>query len=107
MLHLRDAHGIATGELLEVPEPGDPAVLVLINRLAIGAIQISVFNFAEREARPRIVSALLRAGDTVVDLGTSQEVARVESPGRHSSAADGAFELSLAPFGFQALIIKG
>lgn len=107
MLHLRDAHGIATGELLEVPEPGDPAVLVLINRLAIGAIQISVFNFSEREARPRIVSALLRAGDTVVDLGTSQEVARVESPGRHSSADDGAFELSLAPFGFQALIIKG
>ena len=106
MLHLRAAHGIATGTLLEVPEPDDSAILVMINRLAIGAIQISVFNFAEREASTRIASGALRHGQSVVDLGTSAEIARVESHGRHSSAEEGIFEVSLAPFGFQALILK-
>lgn len=101
MLHLREAHGIATGTLLDVPEPDDDAILVLVNRLAIGAVQLSVFNFSERDVASVVRSAELPAGATVVDLGTSEEVAVVEADGEA-----GSFEVRLRPFGFQALILK-
>lgn len=106
MLHLRDAHGIATGSLLEIPEPDDTGILVLINRLAIGAVQISVFNFSQREASTTISSAELPIGAGVVDLGTSEEVAVVRPRGRHSDDDQGAFDVTLAPLAFQALIVK-
>ena len=106
MLHLRDAHGIATGTLLEIPEPDDTGILVLINRLAIGAVQVSVFNFSQREASTAISSAHLPVGAGVVDLGTSEEVAVVRPRGRHSDDDQGAFDVTVAPFGFQALILK-
>ncbi len=106
MLHLRDAHGIATGSLLEIPEPDDTGILVLINRLAIGAVQISVFNFSQREASTTISSAELPIGAGVVDLGTSEEVAVVRPRGRHSDDDQGAFDVTLAPLAFQALILK-
>ncbi|AQP48895.1 maltose alpha-D-glucosyltransferase [Tessaracoccus aquimaris] len=106
MLHLRDAHGIATGTLLEIPEPDDTGILVLINRLAIGAVQVSVFNFSQREASTAISSAHLPVGAGVVDLGTSEEVAVVRPRGRHSDDDQGTFDVTVAPFGFQALILK-
>lgn len=105
-LHLRDAHGIATGELLEVPEPGDPAVLILINRLAIGALQISVFNFSERDVAASVTSSHLREGASVVDLGTSEQLASITTLGHHAAAEEGSFQVGLGPFGFRALIIK-
>ncbi|WP_197510702.1 hypothetical protein [Tessaracoccus coleopterorum] len=62
MLHLREAHGIATGTLLEIPLPDDPAILVMVNRLAIGAVQVSVFNFSERAAGTVVRAAALPEG---------------------------------------------
>ncbi|MBK7820053.1 MAG: maltose alpha-D-glucosyltransferase [Tessaracoccus sp.] len=101
MLHLREAHGIATGALLDVPEPDDAAILVLVNRLAVGAVQVSVFNFAEREASTAIRSEELIVGATVVDLGTSDEVGVVEADGGRG----GRLDVVLAPFGVKALIL--
>ena len=79
---------------------------MLINRLAIGAVQISVFNFSQREASTTISSAELPIGAGVVDLGTSEEVAVVRPRGRHSDDDQGAFDVTLAPLAFQALILK-
>ena len=84
-----------------MPEPDDDAILVLVNRLAIGAVQLSVFNFSERDVASVVRSAELPAGATVVDLGTSEEVATVEADGE-----GGSFEVRLRQFGFQALILK-
>src|SRR5699024_4033911 len=56
MLDFRDAHGIATGELLSVPQASSSSVLVLVNRLAVGAIQVSVFNFASEPVRAQVSS---------------------------------------------------
>lgn len=101
MLHLRSAHGIATGSLLEIPEPDDASMLILVNRLAVGAVQLSVFNFAERDASTVVRSEALSVGASVVDLGPSHEVAVIESDG-----GLGSFDVHLGPFGFQALIVK-
>ncbi|QGH68255.1 maltose alpha-D-glucosyltransferase [Pseudactinotalea sp. HY158] len=98
MLHLRESHGIATGALLEVPEVGDPALLVLVNRLAVGAVQLSVFNFSERELTVRIASEHLSEGQWMKDLGTWHRAGDVD--------AAGGFLLELGPFGFRALIAE-
>lgn len=108
MLHLRDAHGIATGELLEVPEVDAPGFLTLVNRLAIGAEQVSVFNFSEDSATSRITSPHLPIGHDIVDLGTGERVARITSGqgGPGQDEASGSFEITLAGFGFRAFIVK-
>lgn len=106
MLHLRAAHGIATGTLLEVPEPDDPAMLIMVNRLAVGALQLCVFNFAEREASTVVCSRELRFGDEVFDLGTSQRVAVAEPLGSHVAEGQAGFRVTLGPFGLQALIVR-
>ena len=48
ILAVRETHGIATGFLLDVPDVPQKSMLVLVNRLAIGAIQVTVLNFAEQ-----------------------------------------------------------
>src|SRR5699024_3552154 len=72
MLHLRETHGIATGTLLEVPAVNDPALLVLVNRLSVGAIQLSVFNFSERTLSVRISSEQLVPGQWRSEEHTSE-----------------------------------
>src|SRR5699024_9437782 len=104
MLQMRDDHGIATGELLSVPKSSDPAVLTLVNRLAIGAVQVSVFNFSEREIAATVSSKRLQHWGKVVDLAMDEIVGKV-SP-HPVKRKRGTFDVDLAPFGFRAFIIK-
>lgn len=46
----REATGIATARLLAVPEPGDPAILLMVHELPVGALQVTALNFADRRA---------------------------------------------------------
>ena len=104
MLQMRDAHGIATGELLSVPKSNDPAVLVLVNRLAIGAVQVSVFNFSERDITATVSSKNLAHGDQVVDLGTGETVATIyPHPVKRKR---GTYDVDLGPFGYRAFVLK-
>ncbi|WP_232821749.1 maltose alpha-D-glucosyltransferase [Desertihabitans aurantiacus] len=98
LLAVREAHGIATGELLDVPDGSHAAMLVLVNRLAVGAVQVTVLNFGEEEIRGTVMSPQLPIGARVVDLTTEEEVAEVDDLG--------SFRVSLGPFGGLALIIK-
>ncbi len=98
VLAVRETHGIATGELLDVPDVSAAAWLTLVNRLAVGAVQVTVLNFGEEEIRGTVMSTELPVGGRVVDLASGEEVAEVD--------ALGSFRVTLGPFGGLALIIK-
>lgn len=104
MLAVREEHGIATGSLLSVPKSDDPAVLIMVNRLAVGAIQVSVFNFSNREVETTVPSKHLNHGSRVVDLTTGHECGTITPhPLRRKR---GMFHTHLPGFGFRAFIIK-
>lgn len=98
ILAVREQHGIATGQLLDVPDVPAPSVLVMINRLAVGAIQVTLLNFSEEPVSGPVISAYLPAGGRLVDLTTNEDIGIV--------AANGSFTLDLPGFGGLALIIK-
>lgn len=98
LLAVREAHGIATGELLDVPDVSHAAMLILVNRLAVGAVQVTVLNFGEEDIRGTVMSPELPVGGRVVDLTTGEQLTEVD----HLSS----FRVGLGPFGGLALIIK-
>jgi trehalose synthase len=98
ILALREKHGIATGTLLDVPDVGQPSMLVLINRLVIGAVQVTVLNFSPDPVTGPVISAELPIGGTVIDLSTDEEIATVD--------ALGTFPVTLEGFGGVALMIR-
>ncbi len=95
---MREEHGIATGFLLDVPDVPQKSMLIMVNRLAVGAIQITVLNFAENEVSGPVISPELPVGGTVVDLATGAELGTVD--------ALGSFQVSLPGFGGVALLVK-
>lgn len=51
ILQVRKQHGLSTGTLRDVPEVPVPQMLILVNRLYIGAAQITVLNFGPEPGR--------------------------------------------------------
>ncbi|WP_111768424.1 maltose alpha-D-glucosyltransferase [Nakamurella deserti] len=98
ILAVREEHGIATGFLVDVPDVPQKSMLIMVNRLAVGAIQVTVLNFAEDEVSGPVISPELPVGGTVVDLATGEELGTVD--------ALGSFQVSLAGFGGVALMVK-
>ena len=98
ILAVRRENGLATGQLLDVPEVSHPALLTLVNRLAVGAVQITALNFGETEASARVQSSEIPVGGVVVDLITGDEVAEVD--------AMGGFNLEVGGFGGRVLMVK-
>ena len=98
ILAVREEHGIATGFLLDVPDVPQKSMLIMVNRLAVGAIQITVLNFAEDEVSGPVISPELPVGGTVVNLATGEELGTVD--------ALGSFQVSLPGFGGVALLVK-
>ncbi|WP_203566482.1 maltose alpha-D-glucosyltransferase [Aestuariimicrobium ganziense] len=97
MLDVRKRHGLATGALLDVPDVSHPAMLVMVNRLAIGAVQVSVFNFSEESISGRVQSSHIPAG-RVVNLATRRRLGEVDDLG--------GFNVNLPAFGALALLVK-
>ncbi len=98
ILRVRETHGIATGFLVDVPDVPQRSMLVMVNRLAIGAIQVTVLNFSELELSGPVISAHLPARGEVVDLSTGEKLGEVDDLG--------SFQVQLPPFGGLALVVK-
>ncbi|MDA8438514.1 MAG: maltose alpha-D-glucosyltransferase [Propionibacterium sp.] len=97
ILEVRRTHGIATGVLLDIPDVAAKPLLVLVNRLVIGAVQVTVLNFGPDKLEARVQSDRIPAGE-VRDLATSRIIASVDDLG--------GFTVSLPGFGGVALLIE-
>ena len=97
ILKVRKRHGIATGTLLDVPEVSDKSMLVLVNRLEKGVIQITALNFGPEKVTGRVQSEHIPAG-RVIDLSTRRKVDDVDNLG--------GFSVDLPAFGGLAMIVK-
>jgi len=98
VLEIRKKHGLATGDLVDVPDVDVPGVLVMVNRLEIGAIQLTVLNFSQLGVSTVVRSGHVPVGGTVVNLATRRRVGTVDEAGQ--------FEITLSPLSGVALIVK-
>ena len=96
ILLVRKQHGLSTGSLIDVPEGPEPQILVLVNRLYIGATQVTVLNFGPTPFSGRVASPHIPPG-RVFDLTTRLRFETVEDHG---------FPVGLPPFGGIATLIK-
>ncbi|MEL4504315.1 maltose alpha-D-glucosyltransferase [Luteococcus sp. H138] len=97
VLKVRKRNGIASGELLDIPEVANKALLVLVNKLEIGAVQITALNFGPEKIVARVQSDHIPAG-RVFDLSTRRKVDNVDDLG--------GFSVTLPPFGGLAMIVR-
>lgn len=98
ILEVRKESGIATGELIDVPEVGPKGVLVMVNRLADSVTEVTVLNFSGEDLEARVQSDALPLGHSVVDLATGECLGEVDDLG--------GFTVELAGFGGQALGVR-
>ncbi|MGD8214411.1 maltose alpha-D-glucosyltransferase [Aestuariimicrobium sp. Y1814] len=97
VLKVRKRHRLDSATLVDVPEVGHKALLVLVNELETGTIQITALNFGAEKLEARIQSDLLPAG-RVFDLSTRRKVGTVDD-------LQG-FNLELPAFAGFALVIR-
>lgn len=97
ILRVRKRNGIDSAKLIDVPEVGNKSLLVLVNELEIGAVQVTAVNFGPDKIDARVQSDALPSG-RVFDLSTRRKVGTVDD--LHG------FNLELAGFGGQAMIIR-
>ncbi|MGB7963242.1 MAG: maltose alpha-D-glucosyltransferase [Propionicimonas sp.] len=96
LLAVRKQNGIASGALLDVPDVPVRSMLVLVNRLESGTVQITALNFAPVEITGRVHSPHLPSG-TVIDLGSGRTLDTVDDRG--------GFTVTLPAFGGLAMIV--
>ncbi len=97
ILKVRKRNGLASARLIDVPEVGNKSLLVLVNELEIGAIQVTALNFSAEKIEARVQSDHLPSG-RAFDLGTRRKVGTVDDLR--------GFSLELPPFGGVAMIIR-
>ena len=97
VLRLRKRSGIATATLLDVPDVPWKSMLVMINRLESGLVQITALNFGPEKITGRVQSEHLPAG-RVTDLATRRKVDDVD--------ALGGFTVELPAFGGLAMVVR-
>ena len=97
ILQVRKKHGLATGTLLDVPEVPTSQMLVLVNRLYVGAVQVTVLNFGPERIVGRVQSEHIPVG-RVFDLTTRRKLDTVDDLG--------GFAVTLPPFGGVATIVR-
>lgn len=97
ILKVRKRHGIAVGTLLDVPDVPWKSMLVLVNRLESGTVQITALNFGPDKITGRVQSEHIPAG-RVFDLSTRRKVENVDDLG--------GFTVTLPAFGGLAMIVR-
>ncbi|MDO5735473.1 MAG: maltose alpha-D-glucosyltransferase [Propionibacteriaceae bacterium] len=97
ILKVRKRNGLASARLVHVPEVGNKSLLVLVNELEIGAIQVTALNFGAEKIDARIQSEHLPRG-RAFDLSTRRKVGTVDDLG--------GFSVELPAFGGLAMIIR-
>lgn len=78
IISVRNAHGIALADQLDIPEVSHPGLLVMVNRLAEGDLQVTVLNFSDQALSAVITSEHLPTGATATDMLTQETVATVD-----------------------------
>ncbi len=92
VLAVRSTYGLASATLLEIPEVDHAAILVMVNRLEVGSLQLTVLNFGQQEVTTVVRTGLVSAGSAIVDLATRRRITLVDDDGSFSltlSALDG------------------
>lgn len=97
VLKVRKRSGIATATLLDVPDVPWKSMIVLVNRLESGAVQITALNFGPDKITGRVQSDYIPQG-RVTDLSTRRKVDDVD--------ALGGFAVELPAFGGLAMIVR-
>ena len=97
ILKVRKRHGFFSGSLLDVPEVPTKEMLVLVNRLFVGAIQITALNFGPEKIQGHVQSAQIPPG-RVFDLSTRRKIDNVDDLG--------GFNVTLPPFGGLAMLVR-
>ncbi len=97
ILKIRKRNGLASAKLIDVPEVGNKSLLVLVNELEIGAIQVTALNFSAEKIEARIQSDHLPTG-RAFDLSTRRKVGTVDDLR--------GFTVELPAFGGLAMIIR-
>ncbi|MGK5643504.1 hypothetical protein ACSNOK_35535, partial [Streptomyces sp. URMC 126] len=72
-------------------------LLVLVNRLAVGAVQVTALNFGTSKLTARVQSEHIPAG-RVFDLSSRRKVDNVDDLG--------GFTVTLQPFGGLAMLVR-
>ena len=98
ILEVREESGIATGTLLDVPDVSHRGLLVMVNRLGDGALEVTVLNFSGQDIAGSIQSAHLPPGASVQDLFSGETVGHVDD--LHS------FFIELSAYQGTALLLK-
>lgn len=78
ILEVREENGIATGTLLDVPDVSNRGLLVMVNRLGDGTLQVTVLNFSGQDIAGSIQSTHLPPGASVQDLFSGETVGQVD-----------------------------
>ncbi len=97
ILKVRKRNGLASARLIDVPEVGNKSLLVLINELEIGAVQVTALNFSAEKIEARVQSDHLPRG-RAFDLSTRRKVGTVDDLR--------GFSIELPAFGGLAMIIR-
>lgn len=98
ILTVREESGIATSTLLDVPDVSHRGLLVLVNQLGSGALEVTVLNFSDQDISGSIQSPHLVPGSIVHDLFSGEDVGQVDD--LHS------FFLELGAFQGTALVLR-
>jgi trehalose synthase len=96
MLAVRKRYGIATSVQLDVPQPSNKAMLVMVHQLT-DAEQVTVLNFSAHAISGSVRSEHLVPGSALVDMFTDQEVGEVDD--LHT------FSISLEPHEGKSLLV--
>ncbi|WP_423183492.1 maltose alpha-D-glucosyltransferase [Arthrobacter sp. NyZ413] len=78
ILAVREANGIATGTLLDVPDVSHRGLLVMVNALAGGALEATVLNFSDQDISGSIRSTHFPPGASALDLFNGETVGQVD-----------------------------
>jgi len=96
ILAVRKRYGIATSVQLDVPQPSNKAMLVMVDQLT-DAEQVTVLNFSAHPISGSVRSEHLVPGSALVDMFTDQEVGEVDD--LHT------FSISLEPHEGKSLLV--
>jgi trehalose synthase len=96
ILAVRKRYGIATGAQLDVPQPSNKAMLVMVHQLS-DAEQVTVLNFSAHAISGSVHSEHLVPGSPLVDMFTDQEIGEVDD--LHT------FSISLEPHEGKSLLV--
>jgi trehalose synthase len=96
ILAVRKRYGIATSVQLDVPQPSNKAMLVMVHQLT-DAEQVTVLNFSADAISGSVRSDHLAPGSALVDMFTDQEVGEVDDLNT--------FSVSLGPHEGKSLLV--